>query len=257
MAADKSGSISALNANLATGVPTANSTVLMSLSNLDPSTAAIQVTGVFTATLVVQASLDGVNWVTLGGTPLVNINTAAYAANITAAGIWQADPAGFAYIRVTCSAYTSGTAVVTLIQTAGVGLVALDAPLPTGANVIGTVNATTTPLAATAFSLNSAATTNATSVKATAGSLYTLNITNFSAAAKFVKLYNKATAPTVGTDVPLQTIEVAANASRQIEYGALGVRFTTGIGYAITGLQPDADATAVAAGDVKVHGSYV
>jgi hypothetical protein len=41
------------------------------------------------------------------------------------------------------------------------------------------------------------------------------------------------------------------------EFGANGKRFTTGIAFAITGAQAIADTTAVAAGDVQVHGSYI
>ena len=64
-----------------------------------------------------------------------------------------------------------------------------------------------TPTVAT---LNSAATTNATNVKATAGNIYTINLSNNGAAAAYFKLYNKATAPTVGTDTPLDVITIPA-----------------------------------------------
>lgn len=64
-----------------------------------------------------------------------------------------------------------------------------------------------TPTVAT---LNSAATTNATSVKATAGNIYTITLSNNGAAAAYFKLYNKATAPTVGTDTPLDVITIPA-----------------------------------------------
>jgi len=49
--------------------------------------------------------------------------------------------------------------------------------------------------------LSSAATTNATNVKTTYGNLYSLQLQNTSASARYLKLYNKATAPTVGTDI--------------------------------------------------------
>ena len=45
-----------------------------------------------------------------------------------------------------------------------------------------------------------AASTNATSVKASAGRLYEIHLCNTSAALKFVKFYIKTSAPTVGTD---------------------------------------------------------
>ena len=108
-----------------------------------------------------------------------------------------------------------------------------------------------------ALTLNSAASTNATVIKASPGDLYEISLTNYSAAPKFVKLYNKASAPTVGTDVPTLTIALPANTEKVYEFGAQGKRFPSGIALAITSLQPVADATAVAAGDVVASLSWV
>src|SRR5581483_5493004 len=68
--------------------------------------------------------------------------------------------------------------------------------------------------AATKARVKSAASTNATSVKASAGRLYQIHLCNTSAALKFVKFYNKASAPTVGTDTPVATYPLAANGGR-------------------------------------------
>lgn len=115
-----------------------------------------------------------------------------------------------------------------------------------------TLNADISPADAIANSLgiNSLATTNASLVKPAPGALLEVSLTNNSAAAKFFKLYNKATAPIVGTDIPVLTIGIAANTEKAYEFGALGKRFPLGIGYAITNLQPVSDTTAIAAGDV-------
>jgi hypothetical protein len=250
---------------LATGA-TANSSVY--IDTRGSSTVSIQVTGTYTGVLTAQGTLDGTNWVALSGTGLLNINTGAYSATVASAatGMFQADVSGFAQFRLTANAAVTGTAVVTLRATSTAAMFALDNALPTGTNSIGTVQlgntANTTPILAnpgtpTVFNLTAAATTNATSVKATAGTLYSIVLTNYSAAPKFFKLYNKASAPTVGTDIPLETFEVAANASRAIDFGPLGLRYSTGIAYAMTGAQADADTTALAAGDLKVHGSYI
>jgi hypothetical protein len=67
-----------------------------------------------------------------------------------------------------------------------------------------------------------------------------------------VKLYNKATAPTVGTDVPEMVIRVLAGSNIELTPGLQGYRFPLGLGIAITGLAADTDTTAVAAGQVKV-----
>lgn len=115
----------------------------------------------------------------------------------------------------------------------------------------------TFPSVPTVTTINSAATTNATAVSGTAATLTGLYATNIGATAAFVKLYNKATAPTVGTDVPVAIIVVPAAVSgipgvAQFNIGPNGYRFATGVGLAITGAMADTDTTAVAAGQVKV-----
>lgn len=95
-----------------------------------------------------------------------------------------------------------------------------------------------------------AASTNATSVKTSAGRIYEVHLCNLAASAKFLKLYNKASAPVVGTDTPVATYPIAPNGGR-IDFTSFnGISFATGIAYAITGAVGDADATAVAANDV-------
>ena len=65
------------------------------------------------------------------------------------------------------------------------------------------------------------------------------------------------TAPTVGTDVPEMIIAVPPLASGvpgvyTLPIGFNGLRFTSGLGIAITGGASDTDITAVTAGQVKV-----
>jgi hypothetical protein len=109
----------------------------------------------------------------------------------------------------------------------------------------------------TMSTINSAATTNATSIKASAGTVFSIMVSNTGGAAAFVKLYNKASAPTVGTDVPVITISVPASGTVTLPLGVVGVRFTTGIALAITNLAADSDTTAVAANQVKSLISYI
>lgn len=101
----------------------------------------------------------------------------------------------------------------------------------------------------------SAATTNATSVKATAGQVYVIHISNHAAAARFVKLYDMAAAPTVGTSVPVETYGVPAGQTFRVDFGNLGNPFAAGIGVAITGAAADTDTTVTAANDtiVQIH----
>jgi hypothetical protein len=110
---------------------------------------------------------------------------------------------------------------------------------------------------ATPYFVNSAASTNAALVLTGTSGLCALWASNTGAAAAFVKLYNKATAPTVGTDVPEMIIPVPAAVAgvpgvAQISPGFNAYRFPLGLGIAITGGAADSDTTAVAAGQVKV-----
>lgn len=103
----------------------------------------------------------------------------------------------------------------------------------------------------------SAADTNATSVKASAGVLSSLSVNNLNAAARYLKLYNKATAPTVGTDTPIRTLAIPAGASLEFTFGKGGLYFSTGIAYALTTGIAVADTGAVSASEHAVGLSYI
>ncbi len=119
---------------------------------------------------------------------------------------------------------------------------------------------TTVPSAAqgtgTFFTLISAATTNAAVVKGSAGTLGTIVVANVSASVKYFKLFNKATTPIPGTDVPVYTIAIPPNATVCIPLN--GMRLGTGIGYCCVSGIALTDATALlAANEVVVSGNYV
>jgi len=94
-----------------------------------------------------------------------------------------------------------------------------------------------------------AASTNPTSVKASAGTVEEIVLFNTTAAALYVKFYDKASAPTVGTDTPAFTLQVPANGS-VIVPAAIAKPFLNGVAYAITGAVADSDTTAVTAGSI-------
>ncbi len=98
--------------------------------------------------------------------------------------------------------------------------------------------------------VSAAATTNPTLVKASGGRVFKIIGQNADTTAKYIKLYNKATAPTVGTDTPVMTIPVAGSAMFDIDFGEIGLYFSTGIGFGITDANADADTTALTAGDI-------
>lgn len=135
-----SGNITAQNSNPNSGAATAGSTVAMTGLN-GKGTVTIGVQGTYTGALTPQVSIDGSNWVALN--LIVNVNTGVYTATIASAavGAWQADIAGCANFRISANAAVTGTATVTLEAAESTGMVALDAPIPAGTNVIGALSA--------------------------------------------------------------------------------------------------------------------
>jgi len=138
----------------------------------------------------------------------------------------------------------------------GAGTNRLDKAIPivhaSTLSISGNVNTTETALLASSVS---AITTVASApvgvvLKSTAGSLYQVTASNTTGTLFHIKLYNKSTAPVVGTDIPIITIPVPANTCVPIDFGRLGARFTAGIGYSITGAIASTDTTAVLAGSL-------
>lgn len=136
-------------------------------------------------------------------------------------------------------------------------------PIITNQNILGSVavNAGTTLMgdvgqqyranatgAASGTHIISAATTNATIVKASAGRVLRWQFGNTSAVWQYVKLHNQTTLPTAGTGV-VRTIAIPPGGRAD---GGLegGVALATGIGLTIVTGSADADATATTLGAV-------
>jgi len=195
-----------------------------------------------------------------------NANTIETATGVLAAApvyAWELSVNALKYFRIRATAWTSGTQVWTMIP----GTYATE-PIP-GAQVSatqpvsGTVTATVTAgtinpvVPATPYYLNSAATTNGALILTGTSNVSSFYATNEGATAAYIKLYNKATAPTVGTDVPEMIIPVPAAVAgvpgvANPNIGFHGFRFALGLGIAVTGAAVFSDTTAVAAGQVKV-----
>ena len=94
----------------------------------------------------------------------------------------------------------------------------------------------------------SAASTNSNLVIAGNTLLKSGVVGNSTATAYFLKFYNKATAPTCGTDVPKWTVPVPANADVSLSIDPGGLMFPLGLGICLTGAIADADTTSAAAG---------
>lgn len=187
-----------------------------------------------------------------------NGNTVEYTTGTlaaTPAHSWGLSVNACNYFRIRATSHTSGTATWKIQR----GTYATE-PVP-AAQITGTqpVSGTVTANIATptASNINSAASTNATSVKASAGTVYSITASNTAASPLYVKLYNKASAPTVGTDVPVLTIPVPAGGVVNVPFGTTGHRLATGIALAITANAADSDTTAIGASEVKVATAYV
>lgn len=169
----------------------------------------------------------------------VRVSTAVVGGNVSCSGVFSQQP------------FSNTTFNIQQATAVNLQTTALIAP---GANLVGDVGnqarATTGGIVAPFRLLSSAATTNATLIKASAGRLFLIIGRNNVASIRYLKFYNKASAPTVGTDVPVLTIALDASSRFEIDLNPYGQFFTTGIAFAITGAVADNDTTAIAAADI-------
>lgn len=100
------------------------------------------------------------------------------------------------------------------------------------------------------YSLTATASTNATLVKNSAANLGGGVVTNTSAAAVWLKIFNKNTAPVVGTDTPVLTVQIPAGGQARVTdcIPAIGMRLPSGLAFSITANPAKTDTTAIAAG---------
>ena len=212
--------------------------------------------GISAGAITFEQSVDAVNWKTWVVTEVTSITVNPLAAAITIAASTQRiflgiKEAPFVRCRIS-TAFVGGT-----VQ----GYASLQSVIGPRLSMNVQQNAgslAVVPLSSggTLHTLNAAASTNATSVKASSGSIQSASFSNMAASIKYIKFYDKATAPTVGTDVPIFVLPIPANGQATLTPGFLGMRLNNGIAYAITGAQALLDTTAVAAGDVQVWMTY-
>jgi hypothetical protein len=195
-----------------------------------------------------------------------NANTADTATGVLAATPaygWEVSVNAYRWIRVRATAHTSGTAAYLIKQgtyaTEPVPIIQVTGTQPVSGTVTATVTAgTVNPVVpATPYFLNSAATTNGALILTGTSNVSSLYATNEGASVAYVKLYNKASAPTVGTDIPEMILPVPAAVGgvpgvANPNIGFHGLRFALGLGIAITRNAVHTDTTAIGAGEVKV-----
>ena len=83
----------------------------------------------------------------------------------------------------------------------------------------------------------------------TRATLCGFTVENNAAASRAVKFYDKASSPTVGTDIPKRTVIVPAGQTFVAEFRR-GKTFQSGLWVSVTVNAADADATAPTAGDI-------
>lgn len=205
-------------------------------------------------------STDGANgsWFTIqgvrtnGNTIETSCSTLGIPASTPNSYAWDFSVKSYKYFRVRCTGNTTASSIASWTAVRG-SYSTEPAPGIAPHGITGQV--TVVPLTGTAYSAVTAASTNAANIKNSAGVVFELTVANVTAATIYVKLYNKASAPTVGTDVPLVTIPVVAGAVYAAEYG-IGKRFATGIAIAVTAAAPATDTAVVTAG-AQISITYV
>lgn len=262
---DITGDITAIQA--AIGTPVAGGTVSGDVSRA--SNVMAFCSGTFsTVNVTFEGSIEATGDTNWFGIQAVrsNANTIETATgNLSAAPAyaWEMSVNALKRVRVRCTARTSGTQSWRFVQgtyaTEPIPAAQVTATQPVSGTVTATVTAgTINPVVpATPYFLNSAATTNGALIITGTSNVSAFYATNEGANTAYIKLYNKATAPTVGTDVPEMIIPVPAAVAglagvANPNIGFHGFRFALGLGIAITRNAVFSDTTAIGAGEVKV-----
>lgn len=246
-----------------TGDVTANAqTVVMNVERVSNVVAHVVASGLSGHTVAFEASInstDGANgnWFTVQGVRS-NANTIetgiTSAISATPAYSWEISVNGYKWFRVRATAHTAGTASWTLSPAPFA-----TEPVPAiqnGAQVV--LNSSTSVGAASFKNQIAAAGNNAQNVKTTVTNVNDIILCNMTTNDMYFKLYNKSTAPVVGTDVPVRTIYMPPKSSISYGLGTVGIRLTSGMGFALTDGPNNTDtATAnITAGSASVQISY-
>lgn len=99
--------------NTTTGTIAANGGTLgLAYRQFSNGAIGVQVTGTWSGTLQFEMTIDGTNYVAVQAT---NVTTGSQATTLTANGIFRFEAVGAALVRLNATAWTSGTATVTLV----------------------------------------------------------------------------------------------------------------------------------------------
>lgn len=158
-------------------------------------------------------------------------------------------------IRIRNTAYGSGTMQVKICPTMVTPPTVCISNITTLPTVVARKSVNAADGARTYHVRNSTAGTNAVSVKPTGGQQAKTVISNNSASVRWFKLFNKASAPIPGTDIPVQNYMLKPNDNFTVpDNNEVGL--SLGIAYAITAGIALNDATPIGADEVVVNMVY-
>ena len=138
-----------------------------------------------------------------------------------------------------------------VIQFIGGSAVAVANPIPTTA-----IAATANTGGCLTYRRISTADTNLAVIKNAAGRIYGVVVLSKKASACYVKLYDKASNPTLASDTPLMTFLVPATGQVALTWTDIGCSCANGIAMAATGAIGDTDTTNLVAADIIVQINY-
>ena len=215
---------------------------------------------VYTVAQPTAASLN----VTASGTVTANLGTggtaatslgkaedAAHASGDTGVAVWSVR-------RDTAATGTSADGDYASLNTDSTGHLwtRIGLALPAGTNVIGDVGLSGRTTGGLTLHRRLSTGTDSTNVKNAAGQLFWGFVTNTNASARYIKFYNSASAPTLGSGTPILTFLVPPGSSGLQITAEQGLAFSTGIGYTLSTGATDADAVTVAANEIIVNLGY-
>ena len=194
---DANGNASIVDADTsATGTLAALNATLSIILNGD-SSYAMEVQGTFVGTVTMERTIDGVTWRAISGAipgPLTIVQS------LSAPGAMVGHCGASASLRVNMTAYTSGSATVTLRVGSGSGAVYQIAPTQAGNNIIGRVGIDQT----TPGTTNAVAVTALPALPAGANIIGASNINTANASATTaLHTANVTTGLTVGSNLPI------------------------------------------------------
>lgn len=190
------------------------------------ATVGVQATISGTLTVAFEASIDGETFFTVNAYTVV---TAVAASNATATGRWIVPASGYRFIRVRCTAFTSGSAIVDMATDSGAQVMYMVQPTAASAQSTTTITSQVPP---TSTRANSTALEASRVIKPSAGQLYSVQIYNGGTSAFYVQLFDSTTVPADGTAPVSPPLKVMPDTTVAMDVPVIGMNFTTGIAVA-------------------------